>query len=146
MHCPELTGKDEHGRPLREGHRHAHVLPVDLDGDGRLDHIIVYAPMGLDDAAQQAIRTLRRTWTKGGVGNLQVALAGSGDLNMLRSLPKPLDRYIESLLAPQQGACVWFSETPFIALRFLKSRGSNTLVGQVNAELASRNLPPAVSV
>ena len=138
--CPELTGKDDRGHPLRDGHRHAHILPVDLDGDGRLDHIIVYAPMGLGDAAQRAIRTLRRTWTKGGVGDLQVALAGSGDLDMLRSLPAPLDRQIERLLGPPQGARVWVSATPFVLPRFLKPRGANTLFGQINAELASRGL------
>ena len=142
VHCPELTGRDEQGEPLRDGHRHAHILPVDLDADGHLDHIIIYAPMGLGEAAQRAIRTLRRTWTKGGVGELQLALAGSGDLDALRSLPAPLDRRIEQLLAPRNGARVWVSVTPFVPPRFLKRRGANTLVGQINAELASRGLPP----
>ena len=139
---PELTGQDEHGRPLRDGHRHAHILPVDLDGDGRLDHILVYAPMGLGDAAQRAIRTLRRTWTKGGVGELQVALAGSGDIDMLRSLPEPLARHVTRLLGPLGGSRSWVSATPFVPPRFLKPRGANTLIGQVNAELSSRGLPP----
>jgi len=142
VHCPELTGRDEQGRPLRDCHRHAHVLPVDLDGDGHLDHLIVHAPMGLKGAAQQSIRTLRRTWTKGGVGDLQLALAGSGNLDALRSLPAPLDRRIEQLLGPSQGARVWVSATPFVPPRFLKRRGANTLLGQINAELASRHLPP----
>lgn len=62
---PELTGKDQHGQPLREGHRHA----------------------------------------------------------------------------PPLGSSVWISATPFVAPRFIKSRGNNTLHGQINAELASRNLP-----
>lgn len=139
--CPELTGKDEHGRPLHEGHRHAHILPVDLDGDGRLDHVLVYAPMGLGDPAQQAIRTLRRTWTKGGVGDLQLALVGSGDINMLRSLPAPLDQRVASLLGPPGGSRSWVSATPFVLPRFLKPRGKNTFMGQINAELASRRLP-----
>jgi len=141
VHCPELTGKDEHGRALREGHRHAHVLPIDLDGDGRLDHIIVYAPMGLGDAAQWAIRTLRRTWTKGGIGDLQLALAGSGDIDMLRLLSEPLDQRIAELLGPRGGSRSWVSVTPFVPPRFLKPRGANTLIGQVNAELASRGRP-----
>lgn len=140
--CPELTGRDDQGQPLRHCHRHAHVLPLDLDGDGRLDHIIIHAPMGLGDLAQRSIRTLRRTWTRGGVGELQVALAGSGDLDALRSLPPPLDRCIEQLLAPLGGSRVWVSMTPFVPPRFLKRRGANTLAGQINAELASRGLPP----
>ena len=142
VHCPELTGRDEYGKRLILGHRHAHILPLDLDSDGRLDHVIVHAPMGLGDAAQSAIRTLRRTWTKGGVGELQLALAGSGDLEILRSLPAPLDHRIQQILAPPQGAKVWVSATPFVPPRFLKSRGTNTLFGQVNSELISRGLPP----
>lgn len=140
--CPELTGRDEQGRPLRNGHRHAHVLPLDLDGDDRLDHVLVYSPRGLGGAAQQAIRSLKRTWTKGGVGELQVAVVGRGDLDALRALPGPLGQRIEQLLAPPQGSRVWVSETPFVPPRFLKRRGANTLVGQINAELASRALPP----
>lgn len=142
VHCPELTGRDDQGRPLQDGHCHAHILPVDLDGDGHLDHLIVHAPMGLEEAAQRAIRTLRRTWTKGGAGDLQLALAGSGDLEVLRSLPARLVQRVEQLLGPPQGARVWVSATPFVPPRFLKRRGANTLQGQVNAELASRGYPP----
>ena len=144
--CPELTGRNEQGSPLRDCHRHAHILPVDLDGDGHLDHFIIHAPMGLGEAAQRAIRTLRRTWTKGGVGELQLAVAGSGDLKALRRLPPPLDQRVERLLGPPQGSRVWVSATPFVPPRFLKRRGANTLPGQINAELASRGLPPAEQV
>lgn len=143
VHCPELTGRDEHGRPLREQHSHAHTIPVDLDGDGHLDHLIIYANMGLGDAAQRAIRTLRQTWMKGGVGELQVALVGSGELNSLRQLPGSLNSKIEELLGSPEGSHVWESITPFVPPRFLKPRGKNALLGQINAELASRNLPEA---
>jgi len=139
--CPELTGRDEHGRPLRNGHRHAHILPVDLDADGHLDHIIIYAPMGLGEMAQRAIRTIRRTWTKGGVSDLRVALAGIGDLDELRSLPHPLNRRVERMLASRGGSRTWVSVTPFVPPRFVKRRGINTVIGQINAELASRGLP-----
>lgn len=139
--CPELTGRDEFNRPLRSRHKHAHTVPVDLDGDGHLDHIIIHAAMGLRDAAQRAVRTLRRTWTKGGVGDLQVAVVGSGRLDMLRRLPPPLISRLEGILGPPEGAQVWESVTPFVPCRFLKPRGKNTLVGQVNAELASRGRP-----
>lgn len=144
--CPEITGRDAGGRPLQECHRHAHVLPVDLDGDGRLDHIFIHAPMGLGDEAQKAIRSVRRTWTKGGAGDLQVALAGSGGLDVFRKLQAPLGRRVEELLGPPGGARVWVSATPFVPPRFLKVRGANTLAGQVQAELASRGLPAAVEV
>jgi CRISPR-associated protein Csb2 len=142
IECPELTGRDAAGKPLT-GHRHAHLLPLDLDGDGHLDHIVVYAEMGLGPVAQRAVRGLKRTWTKGGVGELQVALAGQGGVDDLRTLPAPLDRGIAALLGSGRGARIWTSVTPLVLPRYLKARGSNALASQVNSELASRGLPAA---
>ncbi|MEI8210975.1 MAG: type I-U CRISPR-associated protein Csb2 [Planctomycetota bacterium] len=144
--CPELTGKDSEGNPLTGRHEHAHVLPVDLDGDGHLDHIIIHAAMGLSDAAQTAIRTLRRTWTKGGVGELQIAMAGNGNLDALRSLPVPFSFQVDRVLGTPQGNTTWTSITPFVPPRFLKARGRNSLAGQVTSELESRGLPVPVLV
>jgi CRISPR-associated protein Csb2 len=142
VHCPELTGRDADGEPLT-GHRHAHLLPLDLDGDGHLDHILIYAQMGLGPIAQQAVRTLKRTWTKGGVGELRVAVAGQGDLDHLRGLPSPLQAGVIALLGPRGGSRIWTSSSPLVLPRHQKRRGANTLEGQVVAELASRGLPPA---
>jgi CRISPR-associated protein Csb2 len=139
--CPELTGRGEHGRPLRADHGHAHTIPVDLDGDGHLDHLIVYAPMGLGALAQRSIRNLRRTWTKGGAGDLQLAVVGSGDLEILRCLPPPLRRQVDALLGPPEGTRSWMSDTPFVFPRFLKPQGKNAILGQINDELATRGLP-----
>jgi CRISPR-associated protein Csb2 len=144
--CPSLTGKDAQGELLRDHHRHAHTIPLDLDGDQHIDHVLVYAKGALCDTAQRAIRSLRRTWTKGGVGEIQVAVVGHGDLEVLRQLPGKLKANIESVLGPPGGARVWRSMTPFVAPRFLKPRGSNSLEGQVNSELASRLLPRAEQV
>lgn len=144
--CPEITGRDKQGRPLRIGHSHAHILPLDLDGDRLLDHFLIHASMGLGGEAQRAIRGLRRTWTKGGTGDLQLAMAGSGDVDTLRTLPAPLGKRMEELLGPPGGARTWSSLTPFVPPRFLKQRGANTLEGQVQAELASRGLPAATEV
>lgn len=146
VNCPELTGKDESGQPLRHCNKHAHTIPVDLDGDGRLDHIIIYAAMRLGADAQRAIRTLRRTWTKGGVGDLQIAVVGSGDLDMLRRLPPPFGLKLDELLGSPEGAREWEGVTPFVPPRFLKARGKDTLEGQVKAELKARGLPEPVSV
>ena len=143
VQCPELTGRDESGQPLL-GHKHAHIWPLDLDGDGHLDHVLIYAPMGLGPAAQNAVRTLKRTWTKGGVGGLQLALAGLGDLKDLRSLPPSLQTGINSLLGPRGGSRVWTSFTPLVLPRFQKAGGANTLHGQVAAELSSRGMASAV--
>jgi len=144
--CTEIIGRDRQGLPLRGQHRHAHILPLDLDDDGRVDHFLIHASMGLGDAAQRAIRGLRKTWTKGLANDLQVAIAGSGDLDTLRALPAPLSKAMEKVLGPPGGARTWSSLTPFVPPRFLKRHGANTLEGQIQAELASRGLPPAEEV
>lgn len=146
VHCPELTGRSHKGEPLRHNHRHAHILPVDLDDDGHLDHVIVHAPMGLGEVAQRALRELRRTWMKGGVGELQLAIAAVGSFAVLRGLSNPLDRRIEQILGPRSGGHIWVSSTPYVPPRFLKRSGANTLVGQVHAELVTRGLPMAEHV
>lgn len=146
VNCPELTGKDELDQPLKGHHKHTHTIPVDLDADGHIDHIIIYAPMGLGDVAQRAIRRLRRTWTKGGSGDLQVAVAGSGDLDMLRRLPFPLNLELEGILGPPEGAQVWESVTPFVLPKTLDRRSKRRVTGQVNTELVSRRLPEANTV
>ncbi len=144
IHCPELTGKDSSGKPLRGGHQHAHVIPLDIDNDQHIDHILIYAGMGLDETAQRAVSTLRRTWTKGGVGEMQLAVVGKGNLDGLRRLPASIATKLEGLIGPKIGARNWTSLTPFVPPRFLKRSGnSNDLESQVNAELRSRGLPEA---
>lgn len=140
--CPELTGKDSAGRPL-VGHQHAHILPLDLDDDGHLDHVLIHAPMGLGPSAQDAIRGVQRTWTKGGIGALNVALAGQGSLIDLRRLSAPLDGGVSRVLGSARGATRWVTFTPLVFPRHLKPRGSNDIEGQIAAELQSRGLPSA---
>lgn len=141
--CPELVGRDEYGNPLNEQHAHAHVVPIDLDGDGRLDHVVLFARMGFGARAQGAIRSLRRTYMKGGVGELQVAIAGIGALSDLRNIGEGLSNAVEGFLGPTGGATSWISETPFVPPRYLKKQGRSSLLGQVEAELDSRGFPSA---
>jgi CRISPR-associated protein Csb2 len=137
--CPELTGKDEEERPLRNGHRHAHFIPLSLDprNRGRIDHVLVHASMGLGSAAQRALRRLRKTWAKG-IDDLAVTLVGIGSLSSFRTVAgAPL---------PELGrSTTWESRTPFIPPRFLKPRGKDSLDGQVRAELRDRGLPDLVA-
>ncbi|MBY0312872.1 MAG: type I-U CRISPR-associated protein Cas5/Cas6 [Phycisphaerales bacterium] len=145
IECPELTGKGKDGKPLHDHHAHSHTIPVDLGGDGRIDHILIYAKMGLGPEAQRAIRGSRETWRKKGP-DLQVAVVGSGDLEMLRRLFDPFEKQVKALLGPPEGCRVWESATPFVFPRFLKPRGKNDYKGQIQAELASRGLPETTSI
>jgi CRISPR-associated protein Csb2 len=140
-HSVVLSGCDEVGAPRKANHDHAHILPLDLDGDGHLEHILIWAPMGLDAAAQAAIRTVRQTFTKGGSGPLKLALVASGSLSDLRRLPGAYGERLSALLGPEQGAVDWVSLTPFVAPRHVKNRGQNSMEGQIRAELASRGFP-----
>jgi len=140
---PEITGCDEHRRPLGGPHQHAHINPLDLNGDGHLDHILIWAPMGLGAAAQSAVRATRKTFKKGGIEPLRLAVAATGDLNDLSGLQ---GEYGKGMIRISGYSSSWQSITPFVPPRHLKMRGRNTLEGQVRSELKSRNLPDPVAV
>ena len=135
---PELTGRDEQRRPLRGPHEHAHIIPLDLDEDGHLDHVLIWVPMGLGANAQTAIRALRRTFTKGAIEPLRLALMASGELLDFVRLPGIYGTRIARLVS---GGTIWQSATPFVPPRFIKTRGRNTVEGQIRAELCSRGFP-----
>jgi CRISPR-associated protein Csb2 len=133
--CPELTGKDGQGRRLRHGHRHAHFIPLSLDprNRGRVDHVLVHAPMGLGRVAQRALRHLQKTWAKG-IDDIAVTLVGLGSISCFRT--------IGGVSIPELGrSTIWESCTPFTPPRYLKPRGKDSLDGQVRAELRRRGLP-----
>jgi CRISPR-associated protein Csb2 len=137
--APELSGRADDGAPLTK-HDHSHVLPLDLDEDRHLDHILLYVPRKLSRVGLSAALSVERTYTKGGVGELDLAIAGRGALRDLLALPDPWRRSVKGLLGP---ARAWMSATPFVPPRFLKKRGKNTLEGQVLAELSARGFPTA---
>ncbi len=61
----------------------------------------------------------------------------------MRALGGRLGEAMQKVLGNPGGSRIWRSMTPFVAPRYLKKRGKNTLSGQVEAELASRNLATA---
>lgn len=145
-HSRALTGCDENGKPLSGPHSHAHLLMLDLDSDGNLDHVLIWAPMGLDHREQNAVRAVRRTYTKGGIGPLRMALAGLGSVVDLSRLGGVFGDRLREYLGLPDGARVWRSVTPFVPPRFLKQRGRNSLFGQVEAELAVRGFPAPAEI
>lgn len=139
---PMIRGTNDERRPL-SGHQHAHLLHLDLDGDGHLDHCLVWAPAGLDAAAQTAVRSVRQTFTKGGAMPLRLAVAASGSRADLLRLGASMGQGMCRILGPSLGCAVWHSVTPFVPPRFPKRSGRNTVPGQVLTELAARGLPSA---
>lgn len=134
--CPELSGKDEHGQPLRDrGHDHAHYIPLSLDrrNRGRIDHILVFASMKFGGVAQRALRSLRKTWAKG-VDDLAVTLVGLGER-------KSFCRIGGSFIPELGTAASWTSWTPFVPPHHVEAAGRDSLEGQVRRELQRRRLP-----
>ncbi len=111
-----LSGKDQQGHRLA-GHRHAYYLPTDEDGDGRLDHLTVYAAEGFGSDERRALDRLRelRTGREGEARHpLRLLLLGMG----------ALDEYHPG---PLQASRVWKSATPYLATRYAKTRGRNRI-------------------
>ena len=142
-----LSGRDTSGKPLRDekAHTHAHLIHLDLDGDGHLDHALVWAPRGLDDKAQRIVRAVRWTFAKR-TDPLKLALAAAGSRSDLSALPSPWGERLRALLGGAKGARRWRSITPFVPPRFLKPRGRNSLEGQVAAELRGRGFSEPVCI
>lgn len=125
-----ITGKDEAGAP-RTGHCHAYFLPTDEDGDGRIDHVTVFARAGFADDEMQAVQQLRfiRPYGRDNDAHpLRLLLLGHGTVE--RFQPGPL-----------KSSRTWVSATPYIATRRAKSRGRdrdkwNTVQGRASFLIA----------
>lgn len=63
----KFSGKDPQGRPLN-GHRHAYILPVDIDhgGDGRLDHMLIACQEPFDEIETRALDRLQSLYQSEG--------------------------------------------------------------------------------
>ena len=108
---PTLSGRGESGEPLR-GHRHCFYLPTDDDGDGRLDHLTVWAPEGLDPQEFQAIVSMIHLNPGRGREPVQLvyqAHGGVGDFAGVSPLFEASTR--------------WRSVTPYVLTRHVKYRG-----------------------
>jgi CRISPR-associated protein Csb2 len=106
---PAFWGKDEQAQP-QIGHQHAFFLPADEDGDGRLDHLTVFAAMGFNPLERQAIDRLRRL-PFGDRDPFHLLLIGLGSEGDFR--------------APVlEESTIWISATPFVVTRYPKLRGT----------------------
>lgn len=147
-----LSGRDASGNPLRgeTAHRHLHILHLDLDKDEHLDHVLLWAPMGLDGEAQRALRAIRQEVAKSAKRPHRVAVAAMGSrADILRIQSGAHDDIVERLhqvVGAASGSREWTSLTPFVAPRFLKPSGRNSLEGQVLAELLVRGFPEPVNI
>lgn len=137
---PDISGKDERHRDLRDQHRHLFIMPYDGDGDGRLDHLLLYETGGFPPDVVAALQ--RVTWFKNyedfhaGVTSVLLQALGSTELDC------PLYK--------ASGTRTWRSVTPFVPRRYVRvhSDGSlkDSVEDQVRRELCSRGYPAIESV
>ena len=106
-----LSGKDASGKPLT-GHVHAFYLPTDEDGDGRLDHLTVWAPGGLTAAEFQAVASVNTLNPGGQRDPVQLAYLAHGAASDFAGV-SPLFSVSKS----------WRSLTPYVLPRHIKFRG-----------------------
>lgn len=118
---PIFTGRDAIGN-VRRGlhHDHAWFLPADDDGDGAIDHVVVYARGGFDLPAIRALARLRRVWGHGGP-DLTVTLVAMGSPHDLGCLRRDGSRIRTAQLGT---ARIWDSLTPFVPPRHIKYRAT----------------------
>jgi CRISPR-associated protein Csb2 len=126
-----LSGKDAQGRRLL-GHRHAFILPLDRDGDGRLDQLLVTCKEPFDREERRALDRLESIWQPRGRADLRCIPIYSGT-----------------------SAAIWprgttmRSATPFVPPRhYRKGRGefARWLADEVRREATHHNLPPLARV
>lgn len=99
----KFSGKGPDGSPA-EGHRHAYYLPLDEDGDGRIDHLIVRVGEPLDGEELAALDRLRSVWQSDGRPDIELVLeALTGEVGATR-------------------ARRWVTATPFVTNRHYRRR------------------------
>ncbi len=130
-----LAGKDPDGRPLKN-HAHAHYLVFDEDGDGLLDHAVVWAVDGFDDKALRALLDLRRLDGYQRVRDFRPATLGLEAVGDMQTV-------VPFLCRPSK---VWESHTPFAASRHRRKNDPPTsfLQREVITELRYRGVETEV--
>ena len=113
-----LSGKDDSGNPLKDGHRHAFFLPTDEDSDGRLDHLTVWAPGGLDDKEFQAVVSMQCLDRGGGRDPLQVVYQAHGKEGDFAGVSRLFEKSRR-----------WRSLTPYVLPRHTKYRAAGDGTG-----------------
>lgn len=105
---PTLSGKDHAGVPLC-GHAHAFYIPLDEDGDGRIDAVVVYTRAGLKPDELDALARVQT-----------VSLGTMHDRIDLR-MCAVASQFTLSRIGPAFGTSrTWASATPYVMPRHPK--------------------------
>jgi len=127
---PIFSGKDSEGKPLK-GHKHAFYLPLDEDGDGRLDHLLIHAADLFRSSELSALDRLQSIWQSDHRPDVQLVLVSlSADV-------------------PERKSHEWVSLRPFVTARhYRKGRGTyeEWLNGEICKECNFHGLPQPAAI
>ena len=118
-----------------EQHQHGHFIPIDADGDSKLDHLIIHCPSGLDPDTQEAIAAIERLYMSK-LPAISVTWIGCSSLQHVSKTLRdrrnqPLKLFME--------ARRFKSVTPYVASKHLRRRYG--LAENVAEECQYRSLP-----
>ena len=169
-HSEVITGKTADGTPL-VNHQHAHYFVTDEDGDGRIDHLTIYAPRGFNPNDVAALGEMRfinwqtsrvddrsifndrelcvekRGENRGGRTGVRLILIGLGKAADFAGEDNKVLMFQKPIKS-----CKFRSITPF-SLPYFSTRGGgkparrkDSPEGQLLRELRKRGLPEPISI
>lgn len=120
-----------HDLPEANRHEHAFFLP-EPNGQGRIDHLLIHAPGGIEPKHLRAIQKLNRLFTRDG-SEWQVMYEGSGDIEVFSDV----SHYAGN-------SHVWRSVTPYLRPWYIKKNFG--LVEQIRRECRLRSMPEPTEI
>lgn len=138
-----LTGHTPDGDRL-DGHRHAHWLSLDTDGDGLIETLVLWVPGGLDrEVHDRLVLGCRELAGHAHIADFRPVTLG-------HEVSGAVAEVVPELVGPSR---VWATATPF-APRYRSGGGRRrgrdrwpaVVARQVTRELAARDMPPPVAV
>ncbi|UUX93118.1 type I-G CRISPR-associated protein Csb2 [Methanoplanus endosymbiosus] len=128
-----FSGRDADGSPLKD-HKHAYILPVDMDKDGWLDHLVVVSKKPFSSEEITALDRLDKVWQPKGKPDIYFVPLKWGNY---KEIPDEIPK------------TKFISSTPFVPPRhYRKGRGDfmEWLAGEVKKEAVYHGLPEPVEV
>ena len=126
---PALSGIDPRtDKPFADPkHPHAFYIPADEDGDGGLDVLTIWAPLGLSEDDVYALATMRYLPARGGEARVRLDYLGHGVASDFAGVSPLFDKSVS-----------WKSVTPYIPSRHLPRRGRYSVKKRAGWEKQAR--------